>query len=73
MPIIKNIRGNMRVVSVDGALLGTVESVEGNRVKIAGGGATGQFLPGHLIAGVEGNEVRLSANSTEAADLFERD
>ncbi|WP_205479226.1 DUF2171 domain-containing protein [Sphingomonas arenae] len=62
MPIIKNITGK-RVLSADGTLLGVVESVDGDRIKLSGSG--GQFVSGSLIASVQDDEVQLSTGANE--------
>ena len=62
MPIIKNIAGK-RVLSADGTLLGVVESVEGERFKLAG--SKSRSLPATLITNVEGDEVHLASSASE--------
>ena len=74
-----NIREHMEVIGADGVHLGTVDHVEGNRIKLirADSGLAHQdhhhYIPSGLIAGVEGDRVRLSANADVAADLFEQE
>lgn len=71
------IREHMEVIGADGAHLGTVDRVEGDRIKLirADSGVAHEghhhFIPRGLVAGVEGDRVRLSANADVAADLFE--
>ena len=74
-----NIREHMEVIGADGVHLGTVDRVEGDRIKLirADSGLAHQdhhhYIPGGLVAGVEGEQVRLSANADVAAGLFEQE
>jgi hypothetical protein len=74
-----DIREDMEVIGADGVHLGTVDRVEGDRIKLiradsGGGGHEGHhhYLSIGLVAGVDGNQVRLSANANNAA-LFEEE
>ena len=73
------IREHMEVIGADGTHLGTVDHVEGDRIKLirADSGVAHQghhhYIPRGLIAGVEGDKVRLSANADVAASLFEQE
>ena len=75
----EDIREHMEVIGADGAHLGTVDRVEGDRIKLirADSGVGHQehhhFIPRGLVADVEGDRVRLSANADVAADLFEQE
>ena len=69
----------MEVIGADGVHLGTVDRIEGDRIKLvradSGAGAHEghhHFLPIGLVAEVEGDQVRLSANA-ENALLFEEE
>ena len=79
MADLSNIREHMEVIGADGVHLGTVDKVEGERIKLtrkdSGMAHTDHhhYLPGGLIAGVEGDQVRLSANADVAAGLFEEE
>ncbi|WP_300973466.1 DUF2171 domain-containing protein [Sphingomonas sp. LHG3406-1] len=79
MADLSQIREHMEVIGADGVHLGTVDRVEGERIKLvkADSGATHtdhhHYLPGGLIAEVEGDQVRLSANADVAANLFEQE
>ena len=69
---------HMEVVGADGAHLGTVDRVEGERIKLtrADSGSHGDhhhYISGGLVAAVEGNQVRLSANADAAALLEEEE
>lgn len=75
----EDIREHMEVIGADGAHLGTVDRVEGDRIKLirADSGVAHEehhhFIPRGLVADVEGDKVRLSANADVAADLFEQE
>ena len=79
------IREQMEVVGADGVHVGTVDKVEGERIKLTKAdsgaqieGAEGTHSGHHhyislgLVAGVEGDRVRLSATA-ENAVLFEEE
>ncbi len=74
-----NIREHMEVIGADGVHLGTVDHVDGNRIKLvkADSGVQHQehhhYVPGGLVAEVEGGQVRLSANAAVVAALFEQE
>ena len=70
------IKEHMEVIGADGAHVGTVDKVEGKRIKLtkkdSGEGAHKghhHFIDGSLIADVEGNKVRLSANAAVAVTM----
>lgn len=72
------IKEHMEVIGAEGAHLGTVDKVEGDRIKLtrADRGSHGDhhhYLSGGLVAAVEGNQVRLSANADNAALLEEEE
>ncbi len=73
------IREHMNIIGADGVHLGTVDRVENGRIKLvkADSGVAHQshhhFIPGGLVAEVEGDDVRLSANAAVAAELFEEE
>lgn len=80
------IKEHMEVIGADGVHVGTVDKVEGDRIKLtkkdSGAqveGATGSheghhhFVSGGLVAEVEGDTVRLSANADVAVELFEEE
>jgi hypothetical protein len=75
---IDDIREHMEVIGADGVHLGTVDKVEGDRIKLTKkdsgqGGHEGHhhFISRGLIAEVEGNQVRLSANADVAVSFEE--
>jgi hypothetical protein len=74
------IKEHAEVIGADGVHLGTVDHVDGDRIKLTkadsaqaedGQGAKHHYIPLGLVAGVEDGKVRLSANADVAADLFE--
>mgnify|MGYP001607449757 CR=1 FL=1 len=74
------IKDDMEVVGADGVHVGTVDHIDGERIKLTrsdspqagdGKGAKHHYLPAGLVASVEGNIVHLSATAANAADLFE--
>ena len=79
MSSFENIREHMHVIGADGVKLGTVDRVEGDRIKLtredSGVAHTDHhhFVPRGLVADVEGDNVRLSANADVAAALFEQE
>lgn len=75
-----NIREHMEVIGADGVHLGTVDHVEKDRIKLTKadsgmGSHKGHhhYIPLSLVAGVEGDKVRLSANSDVVAYEFEEE
>ena len=74
----KGIKEHMEVIGADGVHIGTVDKVEGNRIKLtkkdSGEGSHKghhHFIDRGLVAGVEGNKVRLSATGAVAVTLEE--
>ena len=75
----EDIREHMKVIGADGAPLGTVDRVEGNRIKLIRAHSSLQhqqhhhYIPRGLVAEVEGDTVRLTARGDVVADLFEQE
>ena len=75
----EDIREHMEVIGADGVQLGTVDRVEGNRIKLIradsgiGHEQHHHFIPKGLVAGIEGDKVRLTARADVVADLFEQE
>ncbi len=70
------IKEHMKVVGADGVHVGTVDRVEGNRIKLTKQDSGSHsdhhhYIAGALVAAVEGDQVRLSANGDAAALLEE--
>jgi hypothetical protein len=77
-----SIREHMEVIGADGVHVGTVDKVEDGRIKLtkadSGAGFEGGSHEGHhhyiplgLVAEVEGDQVRLSANADVAVTFEE--
>ncbi len=76
---IEDIREHMQVIGADGVPVGTVDHVEGDRIKLTRNDSGFGAHEGHhhyisrgLVAEVEGDVVRLSANA-DVAVLFEEE
>ncbi|HET9628827.1 MAG TPA: DUF2171 domain-containing protein [Novosphingobium sp.] len=78
------IREHMEVIGADGVHLGTVDHVDGDRIKLTrrdsgAGFEEGQHSGHHhylslgLVAGIEGDRVRLSANADVAYGMEEEE
>ena len=68
------IKEQMTVVGADGVHIGTVDHLDGERIKLTkadSGDGKHHYLPAGLVVAVEGDTVRLSANAANAVDLFE--
>lgn len=75
----EEIREHMEVIGADGVHLGTVDRIEGDRIKLtkadSGQGEHSghhHFISRGLVAEIEGNKVRLSANA-DVALAFEEE
>ena len=73
---LSSIREHMEIVGADGAFVGTVDKVEGDRIKLTKDDSGSHrhhhhYISGGLVAGVDGNTVRLSATGANAALLEE--
>ena len=75
-----DIREHMEVIGADGVHVGTVDKVEGDRIKLtrpdSGQGSHEghhHYLPLGLVAEVEGEQVRLSANADVAVQFEEEE
>ena len=76
MTNMKRIKEHMEVIGADGVHVGTVDRVENNRIKLtkadSGEGSHKghhHYIDGSLVAEVEGNTVRLSANGDVAVTM----
>lgn len=85
MADLSQIKEHMEVIGADGVHVGTVDHVDGDRIKLtkkdssadiegAEGGHAGHhhYVSVGLIADIEGDKVRLSANGANAV-LFEEE
>lgn len=73
---LSQISEHMEIIGADGVHIGTVDSVEDNRIKMtkADSGSHGghhHYLSAGLVAAIEGNQVRLSATGASAVLLEE--
>ncbi len=83
MANLSGIREHMEVIGADGVHVGTVDHVDGDRIKLtrkdsgadiegaSGGHQHHHYIPGGLVAEVEGDKVRLSANADVAVSFEE--
>ena len=76
MTEMSKIKEHMDVIGADGAHVGTVDRVENNRIKLVkadSGEGTHKghhhFIDASLVAEVEGDKVRLSANADVAVTM----
>jgi hypothetical protein len=74
------IREHMEVIGADGVHLGTVDHVDGDRIKLTKGDSGQGSHEGHhhyislgLVAEVEGDQVRLSATAANAVQFEEEE
>lgn len=78
MSDLSNIKEHMEVIGADGVKVGTVDGVEGDRIKLTKDSGTPahqdhhHYISGGLVAEVEGDKVRLSANA-DVALMFEEE
>ncbi|GLQ53379.1 DUF2171 domain-containing protein [Devosia nitrariae] len=80
MSELTDIRPGMQVVGADGVPVGTVEAIEDGRIRLvpvettegeSAHGGHSHYFDGGLVAEVEGETVRLSANASVAMLLDE--
>jgi hypothetical protein len=74
-----DIREHMEVIGADGVHIGTVDHLDGERIKLTrkDSGVAHEdhhhYIPKGLFAEIEGDKVRLSANGDVVAALFEEE
>ena len=78
MADLSQVTEHMEIIGADGVHIGTVDRVEGDRIKmILPDSGSHQdhhhYVSGGLVAAVEGGQVRLSANGDAAVLLEEED
>ena len=76
MADLSQIQPHMEIFGADGIRLGTVDKVEGDRIKLTKQDSGSHsdhhhYISGGLVAAVEGQRIRLSANADNAALLEE--
>jgi len=71
-----NIQPHMEIIGADGVHVGTVDRVEGDRIKVTKADSGEGSHKGHhhyidkgLVAEIEGTKVRLSANADVAVTM----
>ena len=72
MPDINQIKPNAEVIGADGVHVGTVDHVDGRRIKLTKKDSVDHrhhYIDGGLIADIENGTVRLSANGDVAVTL----
>jgi hypothetical protein len=76
----EDIREHMEVIGADGVHVGTVDHVDGDRIKLTKADSGQGSHEGHhhyvslgLVAEVEGDRVRLSANAAVAVTFEEEE
>ena len=68
------IKEHMEVIGADGVHVGTIDHIDGDRIKLTrkdSGDGRHHYIGSGLIAEVEGNKVRLSANAAVAVTFEE--
>jgi hypothetical protein len=74
------IREHMQVIDAEGAPIGKVDHVDGDRIKLTRDSSSSgigsheghhHFIPRGLVAGIEGDVVRLSARADALESIFE--
>ena len=72
------IKPHMEIIGADGVHVGTVDRVDGHRIKMTKSDSGQRQQPHHhhyidigLVADIEGNKVRLSANGDVAVSFEE--
>ena len=80
MTDLSQIKEHMEVIGADGVHVGTVDHVDGNRIKLTKKDSGEGSHEGHhhyisqgLIATVEGDQIRLSANGDVAVTFEEEE
>ena len=69
-----DIREHMKVIGKDGAPVGTVDRIEGDRIKLtkkdSGAGHEGHhhYIDRKLVGAVEGDTVKLSVNASAVSE-----
>ncbi|MES2498548.1 MAG: DUF2171 domain-containing protein [Pseudomonadota bacterium] len=76
MTDLSQIKEHMDIIGADGVHVGTVDKVDGDRIKMTKADSGSHSDHHHyvsigLVAGIEGDKVRLSANAANAALLEE--
>jgi hypothetical protein len=76
MADLSQIKEHAEVIGADGVHVGTVDHVQGDRLKLTKKDSSDErhhYIPGGLVAEVEGDKVRLSANADVAVTFEENE
>ncbi|HEX8511941.1 MAG TPA: DUF2171 domain-containing protein [Allosphingosinicella sp.] len=80
MSMTDSIKEHMEVIGADGVHVGTVDKIDGRRIKLTKADSGQGSHEGHhhyislgLVAGVDGDTVRLSANGDVAVQFEEEE
>ena len=80
MSRLDDIREHMQVIDAEGAPVGKVDHIEGDRIKLTRDSTSSgmgsheghhHFIPAGLVADIEGDTVRLSARADALQAIFE--
>ncbi len=74
MADLSKVQEHAEVIGADGVHVGTVDHVDGDRIKLTkkdSGDGAHHYISGGLVAEVEGGKVRLSANADVAVTMEE--
>ena len=76
MADLSQVKQHMEIVGADGVHVGTVDGVSGDRIKLTKADSGSHkhhhhYISGGMVAAVEDNKVRLSANGANAALMEE--
>ena len=70
MASLSQIKEHMEVIGSDGAHVGTVDKIEGDRIKLtkkdSGAQNEHRYVAGSKVASIDGNKVRLSTRADAA-------
>lgn len=71
------IREHMEVIGANGGHIGTVDHIDGGRIKLTkndrGSGGMHHYLPVTLVADVEGDKVRMSFNGELVEQFWDKE
>lgn len=77
MQDIGNVREHMQVVGSDGGIIGMVDGIEGDKIKLTkdgpNAGGKHHFIPTEWVEQVESDEVRLSCSAETACRDWEEE
>ena len=72
---VSNIREHMKVIGSDQQPVGTIDHIEGNRIKLAKNdpqaGGQHHYIPADWVERIDGEEVRLRKNAKEVRQQWQ--